>query len=149
LYKAEFSRAKSTFDAALEVREKLLGRESVEFACSLYCLGTAYHCLKEFARSRLLFQECIRIQTKLLGNEDLRIAQSMCWMGRNHQELNEPSKALEKYLSALLLCKKNKGTVDYRIVVMLLHAIGLIYEDDTINLLDMALKCKCSLRSSM
>ncbi|KAL3792663.1 hypothetical protein HJC23_009391 [Cyclotella cryptica] len=141
LYKSEFSRAKSTFDAALQIREKALGRESIPFASSLYCLGTAYYNLKDYQHSRLLFQECMRIQTKLLGKDDLVIAQSLCWLGRNHRHLNEATKALEKYLSALQLCKKNRNAVDYRIVVMLLNAIGKTYEDEQINVSEMALKC--------
>jgi tetratricopeptide (TPR) repeat protein len=71
-----------------------------------------------------------------------RIGQSLCWLGRNHQSLHEPGKALEKYLSSLQQCKVNKKSVDYRIVVMLLHTIGETYEDEQINLPDMALKCK-------
>jgi 3-dehydroquinate synthetase len=83
----------------------------------------------------------MRIQTKLLGKDDLLIAQSLSWLGRNHQQLNEPTKALEKYLSALQLSKKNKNAVDYRIVVMLLDEIGKTYEDEKVNLSEMALKC--------
>lgn len=100
--------------------------------------------MKDYHNSRLLFQECMRIQTKLLGKDDLLIAQSLSWLGRNHQQLNEPTKALEKYLSALQLSKKNKNAVDYRIIVMLLDEIGKTYEDEQVNLSDMALKCKSS-----
>lgn len=144
LYKSEFSRAKSTFDASLQIREKLLGRDSNAYASSLYCLGVAYHCLRDFSHSRVLFQECIRIQMSytLVPKANNRIGQSLCWLGRNHQSLHEPGKALEKYLSSLQQCKVNKKSVDYRIVVMLLHTIGETYEDEQINLPDMALKCK-------
>lgn len=142
LYKSEFSRAKSTFDASLKIREKLLGRDSSEHASSLYCLGVAHHCLKDYQHSRVLLQESLKIQTKIQKKCSLRLAQSLCWLGRNHQSLGEPDKALEKYLSALQHCKLNKNAADYRMVVTILHTIGDIYENDKVNQLDMAYKCK-------
>ena len=142
LYKSEFSRAKSTFDASLQIRQKLLGRDSSAYASSLYCLGVAYHCLEDYSHSNLSFQECVRTQTKLSSKNDVCIAVSLCWLGRNHQSINEPTKALEKFLSALQLYKRSKNAADYRIVVSLLHTIGEIYEDKKIDLMDMAFKCK-------
>ena len=142
LYKSEFSRAKSTFDASLQICENLLGKDSNAYASSLYCLGVTYHCLKEYSHSIISFQECIRIGTKVPRESKFLIAQSLCWLGRNHQCLNESSKALEKYLSSLQQCKLNKQNVDYRIVVMLLHTIGQIYEGEKVNQQDMAMKCK-------
>ena len=144
LYKSEFSRAKSTFDASLQICENLLGKDSNACVSSLYCLGVTYHCLKDYSHSIVSFQECIRIGTKVSSENKLLIAQSLCWLGRNHQCLREPSTALEKYLSSLQQCKLNKQTVDYRIVVMLLHTIGQIYEEEQVNQQDMALKCKAN-----
>ena len=134
-----------TFDVSLQIRQKLFGRDSSAYASSLHCLGVAYHGLKDYSHSSLSFQECMRIQTKLSCNNDVCIAVSLCWLGRNHQNLNEPNKALEKFLSALQLYKRNKNVADYRIVVMLLHTIGQIYEDKKVHLMEMALKCKCDI----
>ena len=143
LYKNEFKKAKSIFDSALKIREKLLGVESLPVAHSMYCLGVAYHYLKDYSHAKLLFQECMRIQVKLLGENDALVARSLCWLGRQHEKLCDPNKTLERYLSALRIYKKIKSSTEYRVVIMLLHAIGGIYEDSKVNLLDMSLKCKC------
>ena len=64
-------------------------------------------------------------------------------MGMIYEKVNEPQKALERYLQALQICKQKKSAItDYRVVVILLHAIGRLYEDDKVNLPEMALKCK-------
>eukprot|EP01082_Thalassiosira_pseudonana_P002916 g2602.t1 g2602 contig12:436185-436720(+) len=113
----------------------------MSFASSAYCLGVAYYYLEDYSHARLLFQECMKVQTKLLGESDVHIARSLCWLGRNNEQLQDPSKALERYLSALQICKKNKSLLDYRVVAMLLHAIGKAYEDEKLAQPDMALRC--------
>ncbi len=135
LYKNEFARAKATFDAAVQIHKKISGMEDcIPLADSTCCLGVAYFYLNDFSHAKLLFQECMRIQEKLVGNNDLCIVRSLCWLGRQQQKVNEPQKALERYLSALQICKENKASVDYRLVVMLLHAIGKLYESDNVSL---------------
>lgn len=141
LYKNEFIRAKATFDSAMQMRKMISGADSLFVASSAYCLGVAYYYLNDFSHAKLLFQECMRIQSKLSGDNDPCIVRSLCWLGRLHEKLSEPQKALERYLSALQRCKQEKSSVDYRVVVMLLHAIGGLYEDDRVNRQDMALKC--------
>jgi tetratricopeptide (TPR) repeat protein len=134
LYKSDFARAKATFDAAVQIHKKISGMEdSIPLADSTCCLGVAYFYLNDFSHAKLLFQECMRILEKLVGNNDLYTVRSLCWLGRQHQKVNEPQKALERYLSALQICKRNKASVDYRLVVMLLHAIGKLYESDNVS----------------
>mmetsp|Transcript_19746 Transcript_19746/g.37056 ORF Transcript_19746/g.37056 Transcript_19746/m.37056 type:complete len:118 (+) Transcript_19746:1360-1713(+) len=107
-------------------------------ASSTYRLGVACHYLKDFARAKVLFRECMRIQMK----HDVSVVKSLCWIGKQHEKLNQPAPALERYLSALRIYKKQKSSIDYRIVVMLLHAIGQLYEDEKVNHQEMSLKCK-------
>ena len=114
-------------------------------ARSTYCLGVAYHYLKDFSHAKVLFQECMRIQVSQAGENDVRVVCTLCWIGRCAESTKEPAKALEHYLSALQICKKEKTSIDYRIVALLLHSIGRLYEDDKVNLEDMALKCKCEI----
>jgi tetratricopeptide (TPR) repeat protein len=135
LYKNEFARAKATFDAAVQIHKKISGMEDcMLLADSNCCLGVVYYYMNDFSHAKLLFQECMRIQEKLVGHNDLCMVQSLCWLGRQQQKVNEPQKALERYLSALQICKKNKASVDYRLVVMLLQAIGKLYENDNVSL---------------
>ncbi len=134
LYKNEFARAKATFDAAVQIHKKKSMEDCIPLADSTCCLGVACFYMNDFSHAKLLFQECMRIQEKLVGDNDLCIVHSLCWLGRQQQKVNEPQKALERYLSALQICKKNKASVDYRLVVMLLHAIGKLYESDNVSL---------------
>lgn len=127
----------------MKIKEKLLGRISLPVASCTYCLGVAYFYLDDYTHARLLFEECMRIQIEVVGDNDPLVARSLCWLGRQHEKLNESNKTLEKYLSALRIYKRNKSSTDYRVVVMLLHAIGKTYEDDKVNLADLSLKCKC------
>ncbi len=135
LYKNEFVKAKATFDSAIQIHKKMSGIEDcIPLADSTCFLGVAYYYLNDFSHAKLLFQECLRIQEKLVGEDDLCIVLSLIWLGRQHQKVKEPQKALERYLSALQLCKKKKASIDYRIIVMLLHVIGKLYEDDNVRL---------------
>ena len=138
LYKNEFVRAKATFDSALQIKKNISGADCMPVASSTYCLGVAYHYLNDFSHAKLLFQECMRIHVK----NDACVVRSLCWIGKQHEKLNEPEKALERYLSALRIYKKGKSSIDCIVVVMLLHAIGKLFEDDKVNLQEMALKCK-------
>lgn len=145
LYKNEFIRAKTTFDSAMQMQKRISGPDTFDVASSTYCLATAYFYLNDFSHAKLLFQECMRIHTKLAGRDDARNVKSLCWIGRLHEKANEPQTALERYLLALQLCKKEKSSVDYRVVAMLLHSIGRLYENVQT---EMSLKCKytCLLR---
>ena len=145
LYKDEFQRAKETFDSAMQIKKNLSGPVSMPVASSLYCLGTAYYYLNDFSHAMLLFQECLKIQVKLAGENDVGVARSLCWIGRHHEKLKEPEKALERYLAALRIYKKDMASIDYRVVVMLLHSTGRLYEDEKVSLEEMALKCKWKL----
>ncbi|KAL7554747.1 hypothetical protein ACHAWF_018279 [Thalassiosira exigua] len=139
LYKSEFIRAKATFDSANQIN-KNFAPDSMAVASSTFCLGVAYFYLNDYSHARLLFFECMRIQRKLSGEGSPCVVKTLCWIGRQHERLKEPEKALERYLSGLQMYKKVRVT-DYRVVAMLLHASGRLYEDDKVNLPDMALKC--------
>ena len=144
MFKNEFVKAKATFDSAMQIQKRISGmKDSLPLASFTCCLGMAYYYLNDFAHAKLLFQECIRIQLQLSGDDEPCIVYSLCWLGRQHQSCNEPRKALDRFLSALQRCKTIKS-IDYRVVVHLLHAIGEVYEDESINQHDMSLKCKCS-----
>ena len=95
----------------------------------------------DYSHARLLFEECQRIQTKLFGIDRQNVATSFCWLGRQYEKLNDPNIALERYLSALQILKKEKASADYHVVILLLHAIGKMYQHKEVNLLDMSLKC--------
>jgi tetratricopeptide (TPR) repeat protein len=144
LFKNEFVKAKATFDSAIQIQKRFSSmKDSLPLASFTCCLGMAYYYLNDFAHAKLLFQECIRIQLQVSGDDESCIVYSLCWLGRQHQSCNEPRKALELYLLALQRCKTIKS-IDYRVVVQLLHAIGEVCENESINQLDMSLKCKCS-----
>lgn len=142
LYKNEFDRARVTFDSAMQISKNVSGDNSTHVASSTYCLGVAYHYLGDFAHAKLLFQECIRIQVKLASGDNSNVVRTLCWIGKLHEKLKEPAKALERYLYALKVYKNEKSGIDYRIVAMLLHSIGGLYEDDKIDLQEMAVKCR-------
>ncbi len=141
LYKHEFNRAKATFEVALQISKKLSGIDSIPIASATYCLGVAYYYLGDYSHSKLLFEECLRIQAKLFGEGSQNVATTFCWLGRQHKKLNDPNTALEKYLSALQILKKEKASADYHVVILLLHAIGKMYQHEEVNLYDMSLKC--------
>ena len=152
LYKKEYVRAKATFDSAMQIQKKLTdgvsGTDSMSVASLTYCLGVAYYYLNDASTAKLLFQECMRIQLKFAkgGNNETNsfiASRSFTWMGRVYEKMNKPQSALEQYLYALQVCKKNKSVIDdYRVVVILLHSIGKLYEDDKVDQPDMSLKCK-------
>lgn len=143
MFQNDFLKAKATFDSAIQIQKRISGtRDSIPQASLLCCLGVAYFYLNDFAYAKLLFQECMRIHFQLAGDDAICIVYSLCWLGRQHQRVDEPQKALERYLSALQRCKKMKS-IDSRVVVHLLHLIGEVYEDETINLQQMSLKCTC------
>ena len=142
LYKREFNRAKATFEVSLEIWKKVSGGiDSMPIASATYCLGVAYYYLGDYSHAKLLFEECQRIQANLFGEDSQNVALSFCWLGRQHEKLNDPNTALERYLSALQILKKEKATADYHVVILLLHAIGKMYQHEEVNLLDMSLKC--------
>ena len=144
LYKNEYVRAKTTFDSAIQIKKRISGANSIPVASSTYCLGVAYYYMDDFSTAKLLFQDCMCIYMKL-GREKgpSLVVRCLTWMGRIYEKVKEPQKALERYLQALQICKKKKSAItDYRVVVILLHAIGRLYEDDKVNLPVMALKCK-------
>lgn len=135
LYKNEFIRAKTTFESAIQIRRKIQGKEDcMHIASSTCCLGVVYYYLNDFSHAKLLFQECYRIQIKLSGEDDACIVRSLCWLGRQHQKVKEPQKALERYMLALQRCKSMKASIDYRLVVMILHEMGNLYGDAGVNI---------------
>lgn len=141
LYKHEFIRAKATFEAALQIWKSVSGLVSLPFASSTYCLGISYYYLGDYPHSKLLLEECRRLLETLLGESNQKIALSLCWLGRIHEKLNDPNTALERYLAALQILKKEKTSADYHVVILLLHAIGKMYQHEEVDLLDMSLKC--------
>ncbi len=144
LFKNEFVKAKTTFDSAIQILKRISGTmDSMSLASLMCCLGVAFYQLSDFAHAKLLFKECMRIQLELAGDDESCIVYLLCWLGRLHQRVNEPQRALELYLSALQRCKTVK-TIDYRVVVHLLQVIGEVYEEETINLPEMSLKCTCN-----
>ena len=144
MFKNEFKKAKATFDSSIQIEKRLFGmKDSLSLASFTCCLGAAYYHLDDFAHSKLLFQEGMRINSQLARSDESCIVYSLCWLGRLHRRMNEPQKALERYLSALQRCKKILS-IDYRVVVHLLHVIGEVYEEETVNLQQMSLMCTCS-----
>lgn len=141
LYKREFNRAKATFEVALQIWKKVSGNDSIPIASATYCLGVAYFYLGDYSHSKLLFEECLRIQAKLFGEDSQNVATTFCWLGRQDEKLNDPNTALEKYLLALQILKKEKASADHYVVILLLHAIGKMYQHEEVNLYDMSLKC--------
>ena len=141
LYKHEFVRAKATFEVALQIWKKIAGIDSIPMASTTYCLGVAYYYLCDYSHAKLLFEECQRIQEKIFGKGSQNIATTLCWLGRQYEKQDDPNTALEKYLSALQILKKEKASADFHVVISLLHAIGKMYQHKEVNLFDMALKC--------
>lgn len=141
LYKREFIRAKATFETALQIWKKISDVDSMPISSSTYCLGVAYYYLGDYSHARLLFEECRRILSKLFGEDCQNVATTLCWLGRQHEKLNDPNTALERYLLALQILKKEKASADYHVVILLLHAIGKMYQHEEVNLLEMSLKC--------
>ena len=144
MFKNEFNKAKATFDSSIQIEKRLFGmKDSLSLASFTCCLGAAYYHLDDLAHAKLLFQEGMRMNSQLAGSDESSIIYSLCWLGRLHRRMNEPQEALERYLSALQRCKKILS-IDYRVVVHLLHVIGEVYEEETVNLQQMSLKCTCS-----
>lgn len=142
LYKREFIRAKANFDSAMQINKKISGDDSIGTASSTYCLGVVHYYLGDCSHARLLFLECLRIQLKNSGESNSSPARTLCWIGKQHEKLNEPEKALERYLSALQVYKRERSGIDYRVVAMILHSTGGLYETNTVDSPEMALKCK-------
>lgn len=135
LYKNEFIQAKTTFESAIQIRRKMQGEEDcIHSASSTCCLGVVYYYLNDFSHAKLLFQECYRIQIKLSGEDNACIVRSLCWLGRQHQKVKEPQRALERYMLALQRCKSMKASIDYRLVVMIIHEMGNLYGDAGVNI---------------
>ncbi len=144
LFKNEFVEAKATFESAIQILKRISGAlDSMLLASLMCCLGVTFYQLSNFTHAKLLYNECMRIQLELAGDDESCIVHSLCLLGRLHQRVNEPQRALERYLSALQRCKTVK-TIDYRVIVHLLQVIGEVYEEETINLQEMSLKCTCN-----
>eukprot|EP00956_Cyclotella_meneghiniana_P015860 scaffold24640_cov68-Cyclotella_meneghiniana.AAC.5 len=142
----QYQKLNKCLEEVLPLTKLLVGSNHQDVCKLLNRMGGVYKKLHDWDNAIGSFQGALRVKRadEEIDRDDIEVATLLQKKGegRNHQCLNESSKALEKYLSSLQQCKLNKQNVDYRIVVMLLHTIGQIYEGEKVNQQDMAMKCK-------
>ncbi len=111
----QYGKAEPFYANALELREKMQGKQNLDYALSSHNLGRLYRMLGKYEKAETLLIEAKQIRERLLGTQNADYANSCNNLGILYVEIGEYDKAKPLYLEARSIREKvlGKEHVDY------------------------------------
>jgi CHAT domain-containing protein/tetratricopeptide (TPR) repeat protein len=111
LYKStgEYAKAEPLYKEALEIRQKVLGREHPDTALSLNNLALLYQAMGDYAKAEPLLTGALEMRQKVLGREHPDTAQSLNNLALLYQAMGDYAKAEPLLTEALEIRQKVLG----------------------------------------
>lgn len=119
---AEYDKALEYFTRALDILEKVQGKEHPDVALLRNNIGTVYYHLGSYANALKYHTMALGIREKVLGKEHPDVASSYSHIGAVYSAQGDNAKALEYYNKALAI-----WDVEHPDVAMTYSDIGAIY----------------------
>ncbi len=108
----EYDRAKEHLEKALELNEKIYGKESKESAINLYDLGFYYHWIGELKIADSLYNKSLLIFRKTLKEPTRDLALTLNGCALIQSDLGNYSKAVKQFEEALKILEEKFGKKD-------------------------------------
>lgn len=106
---SDLRRAESTWQEALEIREKVLGRTHKCFASNLSNLALIYLDMGQFARAEKLLRQVLELREELLGRTDPTFASGLNNLASVYQIMGDFGRAEKMLLEAAEIREKVLG----------------------------------------
>jgi len=108
--KKYYENAKKYYDIALDIRERVLGKEHPKTSSTYNKIGELYCAQKEYDKALKFYYTALEIREKVLGTEHPKTADTYENIGLVHDNKGEYDKALEYYNKALAIRARVFGT---------------------------------------
>ena len=121
-----YEKAETSYQEALAILEKVLGKKHPLYAVSLHNLGNLYYILGNYEKAETLYQETLAIREKASGKEHPGYAGSLTSLGDLYRAMGNYEKAEPLLQETLAILEKvlGKGHPDYAVS---LHYLGNLY----------------------
>ena len=96
-----YPKALEFYTKALNIKEKVLGKEHPDIATSYYNIGSAYYYMGNYPKALEFYTKALNIREKVLGKEHPNTATSYNSIGSAYYYMGNYPKALELYTKAL------------------------------------------------
>ena len=113
---------------ALDIREKVLGKEHPYTAVSYSNIGGAYSKMGDYPKALEFYTKALGVEEKVLGKEHPNTAASYNNIGMVYNDLGDYPKALEFYTKALDIAEKVLGK-EHPDTAASYNNIGAVYSD--------------------
>jgi CHAT domain-containing protein/Flp pilus assembly protein TadD len=129
LYKStgEYAKAEPLYKEALEIRQKVLGREHPDTAQSLNNLALLYQAMGDYAKAEPLLTEALEIRQKVLGREHPDTAQCLNNLAALYWVMGDYAKAESLFKEALEIRQKVLGP-EHRDTAQSLNNLAVLYQ---------------------
>ena len=121
----KWAEALSSIKRVLEIRERVLGSDSLLVANTLGFLATNYDNLADYSKAEAMNLRCLKIKEKLLGPDHPEVAQEYYSLSVTYRYLGDQEKSEEALNRALLILEKAHST-ETAIAASVLEALGTI-----------------------
>jgi CHAT domain-containing protein/tetratricopeptide (TPR) repeat protein len=122
----KYDEALPLVERALEIREKILGRNHLDVAEALHSLAALYLNKGEYAKAEPLYQQALAVYEKTLGPEHPSLARSLNHLAVLHCYRGEYVKAEPFARRALAISESALGR-EHSNVALVLNNLGMIY----------------------
>ncbi|HAD14197.1 MAG TPA: hypothetical protein DCF33_17365 [Saprospirales bacterium] len=126
-YKDDNTEAEQWALKALEIREKVLGKENADYAGTLNLLANVYRYTKVYDKAEPMFQEAIKIRATVLGKEHPDYISSLSNLARMYISMKVYSKAEALYSEVLEIKTKLHGTESLEYAKALTDVANMYY----------------------
>ena len=123
----DYTKAEPLLKEALEIRQKLLGREHPDTATSLNNLAVLYEAMGDYAKAEPLYEEALEIYQTLLGREHSLTATSLNNLAALYEDMGDYAKAEPLYKEALEIRQKLLGR-EHPDTALSLNNLAVLYE---------------------
>ena len=123
---ALYAEAQRYFERALEIRERVFGREHPDTALSMNDMGAVLRTQGEYERAREYHEQALAIRERVLGREHLDTVVTFYWLGKVLRDLGDLAGAQRYYEQALKIRVEVFGP-EHRHIVWSLHNLAVIW----------------------
>ncbi|MBN2688699.1 MAG: tetratricopeptide repeat protein [Deltaproteobacteria bacterium] len=114
-------------EKALEIRERVLGKEHPAVASSLDIMASFYFSARNYKEAESLYREALGIREKTLGEDDPSVALSLNSLGRVSRVTGRYGEAEAHYRRALAILEKKYGA-QHVYPAYILYNLAFLYE---------------------
>lgn len=124
--KGDYTMAELYYLNALEIKEKILGRENLDYALTLLQIANINFNLSNYNQASVQYQEILNTRIKLLGENSLNVADVLFNLGLLNSKTSNNEDAISYFLKTLTIRKGMLGPLDAQ-VVFVLYQLGENY----------------------